>query len=73
MSTAGKVIIVTGASSGMGKRMVEVPAQDGANVVVFARRTISAVMRSQPAALPPRSRRPWGVPTWMAMQPAAKS
>lgn len=38
MRLANKVVVVTGASSGMGKSIVEVFAKEGANVVAVARR-----------------------------------
>ncbi|MCR5067407.1 MAG: SDR family NAD(P)-dependent oxidoreductase, partial [Erysipelotrichaceae bacterium] len=34
----GKVAVVTGASSGMGKEIVKLFAQEGANVIAVARR-----------------------------------
>lgn len=39
MKLAGKTAVVTGASSGMGKAIVELFAKEGANVVAVARRT----------------------------------
>ena len=38
MRLEGKVAVVTGASSGMGKAIVELFAKEGANVVAVARR-----------------------------------
>ena len=38
MRLKGKVALVTGASSGMGKEIVSLYVKEGANVVAFARR-----------------------------------
>ena len=43
MKLANKSIVVTGASAGMGKHIVELFVKEGANVVAVARRAESAV------------------------------